>query len=319
MLDRIRTLTVIIEEGSVNRAAARLRIAQPALSRQMKWLENELGGKLLERETSGVRPTGFCHDVLAVMRPVLTAYDKGVAQLKSQARSGKSELRVGFLISAAQPLLTPALAEFRKIHPGVKVRLHDMSPKEQIDALRAGEIDIALAGQEAGPAARDFYCRTLGRVGVCAALSATDPLASKKKLKLDAFRDKAFIGVDEEQVPGRNQWIVSLCRTAKFRPRFVAICDGIHNVLSLVVSETATTFLPEYFRTFAHPGVVFVPLAEAKAKWELMVLWQRGKVPPETRAFVEILAGTAKTVWAETGDRPTIMVGLDGQDAILSQ
>ena len=61
MMDRIRALLTVIEEGSVNRAAVRLRITQPALSRQMQALENELGGKLLERETSGVKPTGLGH------------------------------------------------------------------------------------------------------------------------------------------------------------------------------------------------------------------------------------------------------------------
>lgn len=303
MLDRIRTLAVVVEEGSLNRAAARLRIAQPALSRQMKWLENELGGKLLERETSGVKPTGFCHDVLATMRPVLATYDEGVARLKRQARSGKAELRVGFLISVAQPLLTPALAGFRETYPSLKVRLHDMSPKEQIDALRAGEIDIALVGQEGASATRDFYCRTLGRVGVCAALSSSDPLARKNRLMLSAFKDKAFIGVDEEQVPGRNQWMTTLCRMAGFRPKFVATCDGIHNVLSLVVSETATTFLPEYFQNFAHPGVVFVPIAEAKASWDLIVLWQRGNASKETRAFVNLLSETAKQAWPPKQNR----------------
>jgi len=297
MLDRIRALVIVIEEGSINRAATRLRIAQPALSRQMQRLENELGGRLLERETGGVKPTGFCHDVLTTLRPILTSYDQAVAHLRKQAGSGKSELRVGYLISIAQPLLTPALAALRKDHPSLKVTLLDMSPREQIDALHAGKIDVALIGQEGAMASKEFYCRKLARLEVCAALSSSDPLAKKTRLKLDAFKNKAFIAMDEGQMPGRNQWIISLCRLARFKPRFIATTDGIHNVLSLIATESATAFFPEYLRNFAHPEITFVPLAEPKATCDLIVLWQRGTVSKETRAFVETLSATAKKVW----------------------
>lgn len=297
MLDRIRMLAAVVEEGSVNRAATRLRIAQPALSRHMRALEDELGGKLLEREPRGVKPTGFCHDVLAVMMPVVVGYDEGVARLKREARSGRSELRVGYLISVARPLLSPVVEEFRKSHPALKLKLHDMSPKEQVDALRAGEIDVALVGQEGRVAAREFYARTLCSMGVCAAISMSDPLAGRKRLRIGDFKGRDFIGVDETQVPGRNQWIVSLCRSARFRPRFAGVPDGIHNVLSLVVAETGVTFLPGYFQEFSHPGVMFLPIADAGARWDFIALWQRGRVSRDVREFVDAVTAMAKKVW----------------------
>ena len=76
MIDRIRALLTVIEEGSVNRAAVRLRITQPALSRQMKALENEVGGRLLERESSGVKPTGLGHALVKAMRPLIAQHDE---------------------------------------------------------------------------------------------------------------------------------------------------------------------------------------------------------------------------------------------------
>lgn len=157
MIDRIRALLTVIEEGSVNRAAVRLRITQPALSRQMKLLESEIGGKLLERETSGVKPTSLGHTLVREMRPVIDSYETALAEVGRQARGARSELRVGYLISAAQSILTPALERLRMDHPKIKLKLHDMSPKEQIDALKSGEIDLALIGQEGAVAARwDF-------------------------------------------------------------------------------------------------------------------------------------------------------------------
>ncbi|MBB5038546.1 LysR family transcriptional regulator [Prosthecobacter dejongeii] len=294
MIDRIRALLTVIEEGSVNRAAVRLRITQPALSRQMKLLESEVGGKLLDRETSGVKPTSLGHALVKAMSPVITAYETALADVRRQARGSRSELRVGYLISAAQPLLSPTLERLRKTHPELKLKLHDMSPREQIDALKSGELDLALIGQEGAVAAQDFYSFKLASFGVCAALSAADPLTSQTALRLKDLSRHDFIGVDEDQMPGRNRWITSLCRTAGFKPRFLAHPDGITHVLSMVASESAVTLLPDYFKSTTHPGITFVPISDAKARWDFIVLWQRGKTPTSITTLVNALKKTAQ-------------------------
>ncbi|RYD17517.1 MAG: LysR family transcriptional regulator, partial [Verrucomicrobiaceae bacterium] len=184
MIDRVRALQVVIEEGSVNRAAVRLRIAQPALSRQMQLLESEIGGKLLERETSGVKPTALGHVVMKTLGPVITSYETALAEVRRQARGTRSELRVGYLNSAAQTIVSPAMAALRKSHPDLKLKLHDMSPREQIDGLESGELDLALIGQEGAVAARDFHSLKLCSFGVCAAVSASDPLASLERIAI---------------------------------------------------------------------------------------------------------------------------------------
>lgn len=300
MIERIRAFFTVLEEGSVNRAAVRLRITQPALSRQMKLLEHEVGGTLLEREASGVKPTSLGHTLLKAMRPALTAYEAALADVRRQARGLRAELRVGYLISAAPSVLTPALARLRKAYPELKLKLHDMSPKEQMDALRAGELDVALTGQEGAVAARDFHSRKLCSLGVVAALSASDAWAKRESLWLKELKAREFIGIDEDQMPGRNQWMTALCRAAGFKPRFAVVTDGITHVLSQVVSESAVTLLPEYFRSFTHPGAVFVPVADAKARWDFIVLWQRGPVPPATRALIEALSETVAALGKPT-------------------
>ena len=297
MIERLQALFTVVEEGSVNRAAVRLRITQPALSRQMKSLENDMGGKLLERETSGVKPTDLGYTLMKAMRPVLDAYESALAEVRRQSRGMRSELRVGYLISAAQLVLTPALAGLRKTHPGLKLKLMDMSPKEQIDALRAGELDLALIGQEGAVAAREFYSHKLCSLGVCAALASSDPFAGRKRITIKELKDRDFIGIDEDQMPGRNRWMTALCRAAGFKPRFAIVTDGITHVLSQVVSESAVTLLPEYFRDFKHPGVTFVPVSDANARWDFIVLRQRGKVSPTTQALIEGLQNIAASIF----------------------
>lgn len=289
MIDRIRAFLVVTEEGSVNRAALRLRITQPALSRQMKTLEAEVGGRLLEREASGISPTGLGHAAVKAFRPVIRAYDTALAELRRQSRGDRAELRVGYLISAAQSVLTPALAHLRKSHPGLKLKLHDMSPREQIDGLHTGELDVALIGQEGVVAAAEFYSATLKSFSVCVAVSDDDPLARRKGVALKELKGRDFIGLDDEQVPGRNRWMAALCKTAGFKTRFLSVVDGVTNVLSLIVSESAVTLLPDYFLKFQHPGVTFVPITDDRARWDFIVLWQRGRASSSTRALVDAL------------------------------
>jgi len=289
MIDRIRALLTVIEEGSVNRAAVRLRITQPALSRQMQALENEIGGKLLERETSGVKPTGLGHAMVKTMQPLVESYDKMVADLRRQARGEGSELRVGYLGSAAQSFLTPALAILRKSHPAARLKLHDMSPREQIAALRSGELDVALIGQEGAVAAKEFHSAKLCSLDVCAALADSDRLASKKTIALKDLKGRDFIGIDEQEMPGRNRWMTALCKRAGFKPRFINTVDGITNVLSSVVSESATTLLPAYFAKSSYPGVTFHPISDAKGQWDFLILWQKGRASAATRALMDAL------------------------------
>lgn len=300
VIDRLRALFTVVEEGSVNRAALRLRISQPALSRQMKSLEDEVGGRLLERDARGVKPTDLGHALMKAMRPVLAAYETALADVRRRAGGARSELRVGYLVSAAQAVLTPALAQLRRTHPDLKLRLHDMSPREQLDALRKGELDVAITGQEGAVGVRDFHCRKLCSMGLCVAMSAGDPLARKKRLFLQELKTHGFIGVDEAEMPGRNRWMTALCRAAGFRPRFLTVTDGITHVLSLVASESAVTLLPDYFRGFAHPGVVFVPVKDKAARWDFLVLWQRGRTPPSTLALVEGLSAALKRMTRAT-------------------
>lgn len=300
MIERIRAFMIVVEEGSVNRAAVRLRIAQPALSRQMKALEDAVGGRLLDREAVGVTPTDLGHALIAGMKPVVKSYDAALTTLRLQAQTPRSVLRVGYLISAASSVLSPALEEVRKQHPESRFHLFDMSPREQIDALRQGELDVALIGQEGLIAAADFYSRKLCSLGVCAALSDEDPLSRCQTITIKDLRRHGFIGVDEDQMPGRNAWMKGLCRRAGFRPPFLATVDGITHVLGKVAAESAVTLLPDYFRTFKHPGVVFVPISDPHAVWDFIILWQRGRTSLPIRRLVDAIAVAAQTLHKES-------------------
>jgi DNA-binding transcriptional LysR family regulator len=289
-LDLLRSFFSIIEHGSLNKAAERLRVSQSTLTRQMHALENEIGGRLFERETTGVALTASGHALADGVRPVLAQFDSVIADVRSRAHGKSTQLRIGYLPSAAADFLHPALKELRRVHPEVKVKLLDLSPGEQIPALRKGEIDLALIGNAGAFLAREFFVRRIASLPLMVALPETHPLAAQAALRMADLKRESFIGAPESELPGHNRWIVQICKRAGFRPRFLLDAGSLAEGLASIVMEGAVSLQPEYAKRAAVPGVVFRPLRDAAAKWDLMVAWQRGKTAPPVRVLVDALA-----------------------------
>ena len=222
MVAQLRAFLVALEEGSLNRAALRLRMSQSALSRQMQVLENEIGGALLERTAAGIRPTDAGYALATSLPRVLAEYDAAIEEARRLARGQRDLIRLGYLGSAAQTFLDPALSALRRTHPEVKVKLLDLSPGEQIVALRKGEIDLALIGQEGALLSNELYIRKLTTLPVVAVMPADHPLASRERISVKELRGERFISSPEEDLPGRDRCITQLCRRAGFRPKIRA-------------------------------------------------------------------------------------------------
>jgi DNA-binding transcriptional LysR family regulator len=256
----------------------------------MQVLEHEVGGRLLERTSLGVRPTDAGYELAARMRPILAAYDMAVAEVRHLAQGCRLLIRVGYLVSVGEDYLNPALAALRRAHPDAKVQLRALFPSEQIAALRNGEIDVALIGQEGRVLAREFYTKKLATLSALAALPADHRLASCKQVRLADLRNEQFVAAPETLMPGRNRWITQLCRRAGFRPNLTQDGDSVSHMLSLIVSNGMVTVVPSYLRNYPSPGVALVPIADPQATWDFFVVWQRGRTAGAVKAFINALA-----------------------------
>jgi DNA-binding transcriptional LysR family regulator len=292
-LDLLRSFFAISEFGSLSKAAEQLHVSQSTLTRQVQALEAEIGGQLLERGYSGVGLTAAGHALLAGMQPVVARADIVISEARKVARGQSASLRIGYLMSAAGEYLNPALAALRQSHPETKVRLVDLSPGDQITALRRGELDVVVLGNINAAIAREFFVRRIATLPVVVALPETHPLAAKEDIALADLRHEVFVGANPEDIPGFNSWIIQLCRRARFRPKIVENADGLTHTLSLLVAENAVTLLPGLVTKFRVPGVTFRPLSSPAVKWDLQVAWQRGKIAEPVRELVNSL--TKKT------------------------
>lgn len=296
MLAQIRMFMTALEEGSLNRAAARLRMSQSALSRQMQALEAEVGGSLLERTAAGVRPTDAGHALASAIKPVLRDYDAAMGEVRRLARGQRELVRIGYLGSAAQTFINPALGMLRASHPEVKIKLLDLSPGEQIAALRCGEIDIGVIGQEGGVASHEFYTKRLATMGVVAMLPADHRLAGRRSMRLRELRGEAFVRSPEADLPGRDRWIVQLCRKADFRPRFALEAATLAEAFSLVSGEGLVGLMPGYLKDYPAAGVEMVTVSDDWATWDFLIVWQRGRMADTVRAVLDALSRTVDSV-----------------------
>jgi molybdate transport repressor ModE-like protein len=291
VLEKLRLFQVILEEGSLRRAADRLRISQSAITRQIQALELELGG-LLERTSAGVRPTNGGVVLAEKAKRLLADYDSTIAEVRRLNRGDSERLRIGYIASAVHEYLGPALTVLRRDHPSVKVEMLDQTPGEMIIALRQGKIDLALTLHGIDLLSRDFYIRKIATVKSLVTLPVSHRFATKRQISLKQLKGETFVRGSDDVVPGYTQKVVQFCRKyGGFRPRLGTIDrkDGLAETLTLAANEEAISIQPAFISHLDVPNVVMVPIADAGATWDLFVVWQRGKIASPLRTLLSEL------------------------------
>src|SRR6516164_3543983 len=171
-LRHLRYFVTVGEALNFTRAAARLRMTQPALSRQVQELEDELGVDLFRRSSGGVTLTAEGKLFLTAAREALTHIDESVEQVRALARGEYGELHVGYAPIPTAEILPPALAAFRKAVPRVRLLLHDFSSDEIIAGLRDATLEIGVLVEPTGEQAAGIEFESLRTYPYCVAMIA---------------------------------------------------------------------------------------------------------------------------------------------------
>src|SRR6266700_1157662 len=292
VLEKLRLFLVVLEEGSLRRAAERLHISQSAITRQLQLLEHDLGGRVLERTSASVRPTNGGHALAEKAKTLLAKYNSTMAEVRRLVRGESERLRIGYVASAVQEYLGPALAVLRRAYPKLKVKMLDQTPGEMIIALRRGEIDLALTGHGEDLLSRDFYTHKLATVRSVVALPVSHRFATERQVSLSQLKGETFVRGSDDVVPGYTQRIMQFCRKyGGFRPHLVSIggAIGLEESLALAANEEAISIQPAFISHLNVPNVVMVPIADAGATWDLFVVWQPGEIASPLRTLLSEL------------------------------
>src|SRR5438270_2333483 len=195
-LRHLRYFVAVAEALNFTKASARLRVAQPALSRQMTDLEDEIGVDLMKRSPRGVTLTAEGKLFLDEVRELLKRADESVEKVRGLARGEYGELHVGYAPSPTVEILPPALAAFQKAVPRVKVLLHDLSSDELIAGLQNATLELAvMVRQTVGDETAGIRFELLRTYPLCVAMAATHAFARLKSITLEKLATEPLVGL----------------------------------------------------------------------------------------------------------------------------
>jgi DNA-binding transcriptional LysR family regulator len=259
-LRHLRYFVTAAEELNISRASARLRVSQPAVSRQMHDLESELGVALFVRGSGGLALTEAGESFLIHAREILRKSAEAAAHMDSFRRRPAKKLTVGYIPSVMTEILTPALKSFTRGNGDTEVYLKELAPQDQVKSLRDGRIDLALLGNPCPELASEFDIVELRRVSFSMVLPDDHRLAKRASIGLNELKSETFIGFDEGLFPGRNSTICCACQEAGFTPRIVLRVENLTSLLANVAAGKGLALTPEEVSHLPHSGVVFVKL-----------------------------------------------------------
>src|SRR5262245_35485443 len=225
-LRRLRQFLAVGEALNFTRAAKQLRTAQPALSRYMQDLEDELGVDLLRRGPRGVTLTAEGKLFLEEARELLKRANESVEKVRALARGEYGELHVGYSSVPTVEILPPALAAFQKAVPRVRMLLHDLSSDDLIAGLQNATLELAIMVQPAGPQTVGIEFESLRAYPWCVALTAAHPFARLKSIPLEKAAAEPLVGLRRKDYSEYYRTLERLFAPISAKPRLVTECDS---------------------------------------------------------------------------------------------
>ena len=286
-LRHLRYFLAVADELNFTRAARSLRISQPALSRQIKDLEEHLGVELLIRNTGAVAlsPAGAAFVTRAQV--VLSTVADAELAVREFAACRESRIDIGYMPAVFGSFLSSAMRIFRQTHDQVSLQLHDLPPGRQVEELRAGRLDIALVGRACPMLENEFDLFSIHKLPVVVALPSEHRLAGRKSIKVAELAEESFIRLSESAFPERNAFVREICEKGGFEPKRGPLADTLATALGLVCGEQGVLLVPSEVESVAPRNLAFVPLREPKTYIHFYAIVQRDEKRAAVRVFLQ--------------------------------
>jgi LysR family transcriptional regulator, benzoate and cis,cis-muconate-responsive activator of ben and cat genes len=289
-LRHLRYFVAVAEELSFRKAAQRLNVSRPALSKQVKDLEEEIAVKLLERDTVNVSLTKAGEIFLADSQKILSQTETAIERAHEAQSGHRGTLRIGSVGIIATDFLPKTLKIFHQKFPGVEVEFVEMLPIEQLQALSLGKIDIGFAyGKDAGnmPSLRSL-CVIHSVFGV--AVSKQHPLAQREHVTLAELRFETLLCLGGEGKSSHREAICQIYTAEGTKPSKHRKIDGFDSMVTLIAADQGISLLPHVL-DLAHQGIVIVPIVteQANLDFHMWAVWQRHMPSHHVKHFVQLL------------------------------
>jgi DNA-binding transcriptional LysR family regulator len=282
-LRHLRYFQAVAEELSFSKAARRLNIAQPALSRAVQEVERDVGVNLIDRNRRSVRLTPAGKVLLQEIALLLDRLEESLRRVRRTAAGEEGELRLGYIGPPTKPFLGRILAEYRRRYPRVSVHLEERTPERVWEMVAKGRLSVGLTRPVLAHEALGLQSLLLRQERLCAALPPGHAWAGKPSLPWRSLAREPIIMLARREGAGSHDAVLAACREAKFTPRLSHTPSLIGTVL-------------QYVEAGAGIGIVPESVAAEKTAAEVKLVPLR---PTQTIPLV--------MVWANDGDDPSVL------------
>ena len=300
-LRHLRYFVAVAEAENVSRAALKLHVSQPAVSTQVRDLEDEIGFTLLERTAKSVKLTEAGRVFLREARDVLQHAEDAVSRARAVVERERVELHVGYSPTPTAHLLPPILKACQKAAPHMRIRLYDQSNDQNLADLRAGKLQLAFLVQSPATLARaskSLRFQALAQGKVRLAVSPDHPLAHRKKISREEASREPFVAYTRADYPEYHAGLEAIFGHLKGRLRIVEEHDGFSSLIPAIEAGTGVAIVTDSFAQSAGKRVkllrldpepeeftigIAAPFARLEPLAELFWQCATGKVPPIAR------------------------------------
>lgn len=282
----LECVVAVAEELSFTRAARRLHLSQPPLSRHIQSLEARLGIKLFARSPRSVALTPAGRAFLTDTKGALAQLQRAADRAKRAARGETTRLDLGFVSAVLNPDLISIFQRYRTAHPAVDLTLHDCPPAEQLRAIAEGRLDGGFVGSSPATPSSGLVFIPWSREPLMVFLPRGHRLQGAARVKMADLATESFVMVAAESAPCFSQQIHQLCMDAGFRPKVVQEAARGQAVAVMVAAGTGVAILPASMARIAGESSVAIPLTAKGASVAYVFARRLGEPVAPLRDFV---------------------------------
>lgn len=285
-LRQLSYFVAVAEERHLGRAAERLHLSQPPLTRQIQALESELGAALFVRTPRGMELTQAGEALLKDARSIRALAEQAKERARRAGRGQLGRLDLGVYGSAIFGVVPRLLQLFRERHPDVELTLHHAQTPSQVTALRQGRVLAVF--ERLLPDEDDIEVHAVAREPLWVALSASHPLAAQDQVAVEALRGHTIVTGNATTAISE---VIELCRAHGFEPRLAPPMSDVVVATLLAASSQAVSLVPDSMLNVHFPGVAYRPLqSRVDAAMDLHCFHLRGERSPLLAALLETVA-----------------------------
>jgi len=286
-LRHLRYFVAAAEAENVSRAAVRLHVSQPALSRQIRDLEEELGFPLFERSAKSVRLTEAGRTFVVEARAVLARAEEAVHSARVIANGERGEVHIGYAPSPMARIVPATLRLFQEQFPKVRVRLHDLSTEEMLTGIGEGKLQMALLVRPIRTMLRGLHFEELAHDTMCLAVPPDHALARLRSVPLTLAAREPLVVFSRKDYPEYHEFLAGLFESINAKPSIAEEHDSSASLIAAIESGAGVAFVLRSFSCSVGPRLKLILLSPTPPTLVIGGVWPKDGLTPVAERFWE--------------------------------